>query len=542
MSSFAHARPVEPRRQFASSMDTKGGHTRGITPPVFGALVAGALALAGTSHAASTFGVDGRGALEQRVALRAAPLLETVMVTSPTGSGSGQQLDEGGLAGLCPPVVSSHTSSNFGPDTYTAQAGFEEGEIAAASYTLPANAFPLKLELAEFLVARPPGGTGSTVTEWSFMVWEGKPSAGNPPIVVYSSQDGLLPPITTSAPSQGVKIDVFVDPSDPDQIIIFPNADNAFTIGLRIDKHNTPSSWPCVFAPPAGTNVFPVTDQDGVASQTGNWIFAIDCGGLGCPAGWSTYQQFPSFCTPSGDWVMRATWSSLECEPVVQGACCVGTSCSILSADACALAGGNFLGDNTACLGGICQVQTVPCCFESTGGCVNLSLNDCVAAGGVPGPVGTQCAFFTCFPEGACCLPDGTCAGGLSPEDCTALNGSYQGDGSTCDAPCPDPVGACCFGSGFCLALTEADCIAAAGAWAGANTSCVDGNGNGVADDCEPPSGEPADLNGDGVVDGADLGILLSNWGKCLGCPADLNGDGVVDGADLGILLSAWTQ
>jgi len=49
----------------------------------------------------------------------------------------------------------------------------------------------------------------------------------------------------------------------------------------------------------------------------------------------------------------------------------------------------------------------------------------------------------------------------------------------------------------------------------------------------------PGDLNGDGVVDGADLGILLNAW--LLGDPiADLNGDGVVDGADLGILLNAW--
>jgi len=49
----------------------------------------------------------------------------------------------------------------------------------------------------------------------------------------------------------------------------------------------------------------------------------------------------------------------------------------------------------------------------------------------------------------------------------------------------------------------------------------------------------PADLNCDGVVDGADLGILLNAWGT--GDPvADLNGDGVVDGADLGELLNAW--
>jgi hypothetical protein len=46
------------------------------------------------------------------------------------------------------------------------------------------------------------------------------------------------------------------------------------------------------------------------------------------------------------------------------------------------------------------------------------------------------------------------------------------------------------------------------------------------------------DLNGDGAVDGGDLGVLLSGWGGT--GAADLNGDGVVDGADLGVLLGAW--
>jgi hypothetical protein len=49
--------------------------------------------------------------------------------------------------------------------------------------------------------------------------------------------------------------------------------------------------------------------------------------------------------------------------------------------------------------------------------------------------------------------------------------------------------------------------------------------------------GATSDLNGDGEVDGADLGILLSAWGTPA---ADLNGDGTTDGADLGILLSEW--
>ena len=51
-----------------------------------------------------------------------------------------------------------------------------------------------------------------------------------------------------------------------------------------------------------------------------------------------------------------------------------------------------------------------------------------------------------------------------------------------------------------------------------------------------------ADLYVDGIVNGADLGIVLANWGACGAgtCAADLNGDGQVNGADLGIVLSGW--
>jgi len=49
----------------------------------------------------------------------------------------------------------------------------------------------------------------------------------------------------------------------------------------------------------------------------------------------------------------------------------------------------------------------------------------------------------------------------------------------------------------------------------------------------------PADLDGNGVVDGADLGALLNVWGTN-DAAADLNGDGIVDGADLGALLNSW--
>jgi hypothetical protein len=48
------------------------------------------------------------------------------------------------------------------------------------------------------------------------------------------------------------------------------------------------------------------------------------------------------------------------------------------------------------------------------------------------------------------------------------------------------------------------------------------------------------DFNGNGVIDGADLGQLLGAWGPCSGCSTDLDGDGVTAGSDLGALLGAW--
>jgi hypothetical protein len=46
------------------------------------------------------------------------------------------------------------------------------------------------------------------------------------------------------------------------------------------------------------------------------------------------------------------------------------------------------------------------------------------------------------------------------------------------------------------------------------------------------------DLNRDGLVNGADLGILLGQWGGAGN--GDLDGDGEVNGADLGLLLGVW--
>lgn len=57
-----------------------------------------------------------------------------------------------------------------------------------------------------------------------------------------------------------------------------------------------------------------------------------------------------------------------------------------------------------------------------------------------------------------------------------------------------------------------------------------------------PSAGILGDLNGDGVVNGADLALLLGAWGPCTACPADFSGDGIVGSANLAILLGAWSS
>jgi hypothetical protein len=61
-----------------------------------------------------------------------------------------------------------------------------------------------------------------------------------------------------------------------------------------------------------------------------------------------------------------------------------------------------------------------------------------------------------------------------------------------------------------------------------------------ACDDCPVSPACPADIDGNGFVDGTDLGGLLAAWGPCAACLADINGDGAVNGLDLGAMLGSW--
>jgi hypothetical protein len=61
---------------------------------------------------------------------------------------------------------------------------------------------------------------------------------------------------------------------------------------------------------------------------------------------------------------------------------------------------------------------------------------------------------------------------------------------------------------------------------------------NGNFTTCGSANPCPWDLTGDHLVNGADLGALLANWGNP--GTGDFNGDGTVNGGDLGALLANW--
>ncbi|MBW7904428.1 MAG: hypothetical protein LC135_12155 [Phycisphaerae bacterium] len=445
------------------------------------------------------------------------------------GSGMG-----GGLSLACQ-EVSTYTDANFSGGSYVVQAGFAEQEIAAVSFTIPANRFPIRIDSTEMIFATS-NTIVTTTTHWSVLVWEGTPASGT--LLYEFSSDGLILPHLVLPPgTNGANIFFTIDPNDPEQMIVNNNGSATFSVGYRIDKHNNQTQNPCTVAPPSNSNAFPTTDVGGLHNPANNWLYGVNCGPFGCPAngGWARFSQLPFYCQPSGDWVIRVTWTSIPCAPGV-GACCKPDgSCDIMTQAECQQINGLYRGDDTNCFDANCPPPMGACCFDPSG-CLNMTQANCNIAGGTWLGPGTACAPNNQCPTGACCLPDGSCVNGVTSLACTAQGGTFQGVGTNCGSVnCPQPTGACCLQSGGCLQLTNADCnVIPNSFWAGPNTLCPDAC---VQVEC------PGDVDGDLVVGQADLGILLASFAKCLGDSgydprADLDDDDCVGQGDLGIVLA----
>ncbi len=439
----------------------------------------------------------------------------------------------GGTQRGCPQQVSTHTDADFAGGAFVIQQGFAETEIAASSFTVAAADFPLRIDLMEMVFAQQTNI--QTTTHWSVLIWEGTPNMGNL-VATFSSDDVILPHLVLPAGTSGANIAVSVDPNDPNQIILNDNGSQTFTVGYRIDKHNNQTQNPCVVPPPANQNAFPTTDTSGVLSPSENWIFAVS-GPFCVITGWNRFSQLGAF-SPSGDWVLRVSWTPLNCN-LPTGACCLsdGSCLDGLTQTECeSVLSGTWQGAASTCATTNCPEPTGACCF-GTGTCIDLTQSQCGVAGGTYLGDGTQCNGNQC-PTGACCLPDGTCIDGVTDVECMVQGGVFQGVGTDCATTnCPAPVGACCFAGG-CLELTEADCALAAGTWAGAGTDCVDGDGNGVADACENPC--PVDFNGDGIVDVLDFFAFVVAF-NIQDPQADLNGDTVVDVLDFFLFVGLFS-
>ncbi len=471
------------------------------------------------------------------------------LVLSAAGAGSGGANDDGkgGTRG-CSELV-AHTNASFEGGSYVVQAGFAEHEMAAVSFTLPAAAFPIRIDSLEMIFATS-NANQVTTTAWSVLVWDGLPNTGTL-VAEYSSDGKILPHIVLPPGTGGVNVFFQVDPGDPEQIIVSDvNATHTFSFAYRIDEHNQQTANPCLTSPPTCCNAFPVTDTGGLQQAANNWLYGVNCGQFGCPpnGGWARFSQLATFCRPSGDWVMRAAYTPLSCQPGV-GACCLPDgSCSSSTQLDCAAAGGTYQGDGTLCGSVNCPAPTGSCCFQATGGCLNLTQSNCTMAGGLWRGAGTNCGTTICFPTGACCLPDGSCIGPVSPETCQAQGGVFQGNATTCGmVTCPLPTGAACFPTGFCLVLTEADALQAGATWAGAGTTCEDLDGNGTADACEGGSKPkcPADWNGDHIVNSTDVGAFINDWfadqinGTLV---TDFDHNGVSNSTDVSSFINAYFE
>jgi hypothetical protein len=161
----------------------------------------------------------------------------------------------------------------------------------------------------------------------------------------------------------------------------------------------------------------------------------------------------------------------------------------------------------------------------SIGGLVSLGYGGAASLG--PGSTMTNCRVRG---SADCNIPLVLARGPIEVDRCTFVGGIPENLGCNED---PAALAASRFAKGTTVRDSRFcgyDPAAIVGTW-------TDLGGNSF----DPNACVLADIGGDGVVDGADLAIILADWGQpCLGCPSDINDDGLVDGADLALVLAGW--
>lgn len=93
-------------------------------------------------------------------------------------------------------------------------------------------------------------------------------------------------------------------------------------------------------------------------------------------------------------------------------------------------------------------------------------------------------------------------------------------------------------GAVFKFELQDCNFSGVLDAWEISTGELADGNNDGIPDICQETS---CDLNGDGLINGSDLGMFYGYWGTDGSLGGDFDASGLVDSADLAIILIKWT-
>lgn len=191
-----------------------------------------------------------------------------------------------------------------------------------------------------------------------------------------------------------------------------------------------------------------------------------------------------------------ASCAGVNCpSPNAEGACCSqsagAAACQEVTAAACIQFGGTYLGDGLSCANTQCGASPVRACCTSNAQCETLTVFDCLITGGIPQDVGVDCATAGCFSSnqslGACCV------------EIPALGGER------------------------CIRISDVDCAAQGGSFAGFQTDCAS-----AALNCQSSNG-PATISPNTFVD-----VLLGrNTDATAVNAADIDRNSVVDGRDI---------
>ena len=197
----------------------------------------------------------------------------------------------------------------------------------------------------------------------------------------------------------------------------------------------------------------------------------IGCSGACCLPDESCFEAMgPVACEAmSGEWQGEGTdCLTAECN-IPFGACCdISGGCTEVTEQQCIDAGSAFQGDETLCALVDCDARPGACC-EAMGVCVEVLE---LACGGEFQGEGTNCLAIQC--SGACCLMDGSCIETMAEGECLANLGAWQGDGSECiTVDCTLPTGACCLPGAICVVETEPVCVSIPGVYQGNGTNCA---------------------------------------------------------------------